>query len=76
MSTALTNNTRLNRAIISQIAWGSVVISIPICPWWYQSVQNRNRRLHEFEEQIAEKERFPQPQLAQDTYDYIISEKI
>jgi hypothetical protein len=76
MSTAVTNNKLLNRAIVSQIAWGSVVISIPICAWWYQSVQNRNRRLHEFEAQIAEKERFPQPQLAQDTYDYIISEKI
>jgi hypothetical protein len=76
MSTAVTNSKRVNRAILSQIAWGSVVVSIPICAWWYQSVQNRNKRLHEFEEQIAEKERFPQPQLAQDTYDYIISEKI
>lgn len=63
--------TAIRRRVLLQMAGGITVVSIPVGAWWYWARQERHRRSEAHRTQV----RLPPSAGAQDTYDFLITEK-
>ena len=66
---AETIGTQLRRKVLTQMAGGIVVMSIPVAAWWYWAKRERHKRDEAFRTAVR------LPGGNQDTYDFLITEK-
>ena len=71
MSAASATRAAIRRRVLTQMAGGVAVLSIPVSTWWYWARQERHAKWEDHRTAV----RLPASAGSQDTYDYLITEK-